>query len=183
MTKTWQWKLALAGLVLATAAHAAEPAKKGVEVDACKLLSDKDVAAAIGLPVDPGLRNDAGFTEANAYSSTCLWAVSADKDVKKPNLPLGGKRFAILNVQSWPPGTDAGRSFVRAFKAAGEQHLIKNKPEDVKIGDEAVWWGSGVAVHKGDYSFGMSVHLIDRPERQRGMEEALSKQIVARLPK
>jgi hypothetical protein len=121
------------------------------------------------------------MTEANAYSSTCLWRVSADRDVNKPGQPLGGKRFAILNVQSWPAGTGAGKSFVRGFKAAAEQHEIAHKPEDLKIGDEAVWWGSGVAVYKGDYSFGISVHLPGDAPKERGMEETLAKQIVGRL--
>jgi hypothetical protein len=172
---------AVIGLALAGLAQAADTSKPGAEVNACSLISDKEIGKAMGMAVDPGERKDSGMTRDNAYSSTCLWRVTADRGVNKPDQPLNGARFAILNVQSWPAGSGKARQFLSGFRAAGDEHIIANKPVDVKIGDEGLWWGSGVAVRKGDFSFGISVHLIDGKPLERGMEETLAKQIVARL--
>ena len=53
---------------------------------------------------------------------------------------------------------------------------------ELNLGDEAVWWGNGVAARKDAVSFGVSVHLTSGDtSAHRGMEETLAKQIVGRL--
>lgn len=134
----------------------------------------------IGVAVDAGVRDDAGLTRDNAYSSTCLWRISADRDKADPNRPLGGASFAILNMMSWPDG--AGAKYLQDFRDAGRNHEIAMMPVPVAIGDEALWWGSGVAVLKGNLTIGMSVHYLPERRRERAMAETLAKTIADRLP-
>jgi hypothetical protein len=54
-------------------------------------------------------------------------------------------------------------------------------PVTVKAGDDALWWGDGVAVRKGDISFGVSVHIRVEKTAERSMEESLAKKIVPKL--
>ncbi len=171
------WMIAL-GVLTATAVVAAEPAK---ELNACDMLTDADVSTAMGLQVEKGMRRDSGRTKEGAYSSTCLWRVAADKDVNEPDKPLRGARFAILNAMRWDKGSAGPASFLNGFRAAAEEHIIKNKPVALKIGDESIWWGDGVAVRKGDVSFGMSVHLVTGREKERGMAEGLAEKVLKKL--
>jgi hypothetical protein len=145
------------------------------------LLSDADVSAAMGAAVEPGLRRDSGVTADGAYSSTCLWKVSADKDANDPKRPLGGARFAILNAMAWSKTGKGPASFLQSFRDAARDHIIDKTPVALKIGDESLWWGDGVAVRKGDMSFGMSVHLVTDRERERGLSEALAAKVLKRL--
>lgn len=171
------WTIAL-GALLAGAAYAAEPAK---ELNACDMLTDADVSAAMGVAVEKGVRRDSGRTKDGAFSSTCLWRVAADKDVNEPNKPLRGARFAILNAMVWDKGSAGPKSFLNSFRAAADEHIINNKPVALKIGDESIWWGDGVAVRKGDVSFGMSVHLVTGREKERGMAEDLAAKVLKKL--
>jgi hypothetical protein len=166
------------GALIAGTAGAAEPAKG---IDACTLLAEAEVSAAMGLQVEKGVRRDSGRTDQGAYSSTCLWRVAADKDVNDPTKPLHGARFAILNVQHWDKGSAGPKTFLNSFRAAADEHIIKNKPVALKIGDESIWWGDGVAVRKGDVSFGMSVHLVTEREKERGMAEDLATKVLKKL--
>jgi hypothetical protein len=49
------------------------------------------------------------------------------------------------------------------------------------IGDDSLWWGDGVAVRKGDISYGVSVHSVSQRSLERQMEETLASKIVERL--
>ncbi|HEX4050450.1 MAG TPA: hypothetical protein VHY19_06200 [Steroidobacteraceae bacterium] len=55
-------------------------------------------------------------------------------------------------------------------------------PIGLHIGDEALWWGDGVAVRRGAESFGVSVvvNSADRAQR-RVWEEALAREILTRM--
>ena len=167
----------LAGASFATGSAAEVPK----EINACALLTDAEVSAALGVPVEAGQRRDSGVTADGAFSSTCLWRVSADKDAKDPKRPLGGARFAILNAMAWSKTGKGPASFLQSFRDAARDHIIDNTPVPLKIGEESLWWGDGVAVRKGDMSFGMSVHLVDGRERERGMSEALAAKVLKRL--
>jgi len=156
-------------------------ASEGREIDACSYLTAAEVAAAIGVQVEDGVRNDSGITRDSAYSSTCLWRVSTDRDKADPNKPLGGASFAILNMMSWPVGT-GGRKYLEDFREAGRNREIAMMPVAVNIGDEALWWGSGIAVRKGDLTIGMSVHYVPERRRERALAEGLAKTIADRLP-
>jgi hypothetical protein len=169
--------VSLGGAILTTGVAAEVPK----EINACTMLTDAEVGAALGTPVEPGLRRDSGVTPDGAYSSTCLWRVSADKDAKDPKRPLGGARFAILNAMAWSKSSKGPASFLQSFRDAARDHTIDKTPVALKIGDESLWWGDGVAVRKGDMSFGMSVHLVTERERERGLSEGLAAKVLKRL--
>ncbi len=162
----------------------------GTPINACALLSDEEVSAAVGAKVTPAERRDDGevggqgkYAPAGTYSSTCFWQFHADASGKDdPTLPMGGKRFAILNAMVWPTKEDAA-SFLQSFRDAFKEEIIPNDPIALTgIGDEALWWGDGTAVRKGNKSYGMSVFLQNGDKAsQRKMEEGLARKIEGRI--
>lgn len=160
-------------------ATAAPPA-----IDACALLTAGEVSALLGMPVMDGVRHDDGLTKIGAYSSTCIWKLRNDRlRARDPSASLGGADFAILNAFSWPSrGGAAG--FLQSFRSAADTHEIPMHPVGLDMGDEALWWGDGVAVRRGTVSFGVSVvvNSADRSQR-RVWEEALAKKILLRIPR
>ncbi len=162
----------------------------GTPINACALLSQEEVAAAVGAAVTKGERRDdgdvggkGGYAPAGTYSSTCIWQFQLDTHFDAdPNLPMGGKRFAILNAMVWPKTEDAS-GFLQSFRDAFKQDIIPNDPIAIKsMGDEALWWGDGTAVRKGKISIGMSVFLQGgEKEDQRKMEEELARKILPRV--
>ena len=144
----------------------------------------------VGTKVTPGQRRDDGevggkgdYAPPGTYSSTCYWQFHADATGQDdPTLPMGGKRFAILNAMVWPAGGGYAHEFLQSFHDAFKKEIIPADPVAVDIGDEGLWWGDGTAVRKGDKSFGVSVFLQngDKPT-QRKMEETLARKIVDRL--
>lgn len=162
----------------------------GTPINACALLSDEEVSAAVGAKVTPAERRDDGevggqgkYAPAGTYSSTCFWRFHADASGKDdPTLPMGGKRFAILNAMVWPTNEDAA-SFLQSFRDAFKEEIIPNDPIPLTdIGDEGLWWGDGTAVRKGNKSFGMSVFLQNGDKAsQRKMEDSLARKIEGRI--
>lgn len=177
---------AVAGFMLCGQAIGADarPAAdaKAVEIDACTLLSAAEISKAIGLPVDKGSRKDAGFQSNGSYSSACVWVIQPDKAMTHdPSAPLGGRSFVILNAMQWPAGSGLARTFLQAFHDAAANGDIPSKPVPRKFGDEALWWGDGLAVRKRDVSFGVSV-FIPGPKSKRALfEEQLAPHILRRL--
>jgi hypothetical protein len=153
--------------------------------NACGLLTDRQVSEAMKMKVDPGIREDTGRLEGDsyqgAYSSTCIWKAASDRDAHDLSRPLGGANFAILTVISWPVGVKGAAIFLQSFRDAAESHVIANTPVPLKIGDEALWWGDGVAVRRNNHSFGISVHLVNGRSQERQLEEFLAAQITAQL--
>jgi hypothetical protein len=159
-----------------------------VAVNACRFLSAEEVATAVEAHVERGQRHDSGEVAAGAstipdtYSSTCVWRLSTPgSPPADPQRPLSGASYVILNVMQWPRGSGRAHQFVDDFRAAARDGTIEHQPVALKIADEALWWGDGVAVRKGDRSFGISVHLVGGRARERGIEEALAKRIAPRL--
>lgn len=181
---TFRTTLAVA-LCLAGAALAADAPKAG-PINACTLLTDAEVAAAIGAKVTPGKRQDEGDVSDRAgakgtYSSTCFWKVISDKP-DDPNKPMGGATFAILNAMQWPAGSGEAKKFLESFYDAAKNGVIDQTPVQLKIADDAIWWGDGVAARKGDRSFGVSVFWPDKERSvRRTAEEALARKIAPRL--
>jgi hypothetical protein len=196
--------VALAGLAFGsyTTARDAGPIRvasaDGAPVNACALLSDAEVAAIVGSEVEPGQRRDQGevggegdYATTELYSSTCIWQfVEQSEDqagrmldqlegIQRPN---GGRRFAILNAMAWPKDSGDAAKFLHSFRDAFKSGEIPSEPVPVKVGDEGLWWGDGVASRKGDKSFGISVFLMngDKPA-QRKMEEVLAQKIAGRI--
>jgi hypothetical protein len=178
------------GLMLALALPRAQAAESGIAppINACTLLTDDEVAAVLGARVNPGEPHDSGtiesgdYVSAGTYSSTCLWrVVSAGPPPQDPSLSLGGASYAVLNAMQWPAGSGQAKNFLQSFRDAAKEGFIDQLPVALKIADDALWWGDGVAVCKGDRSFGISVHLVGGRNKERRMEEALAKKIAARL--
>lgn len=161
----------------------------GTPINACALLSEDEVTTAVGAPVTKGERRDEGdvggkgnYAPAGTYSSTCIWQFQLDTHFESdPTLPMGGKRFAILNAMVWPKPDDAA-SFLQSFRDAFKHDIIPSDPIPITLGDEGLWWGDGTAVRKGKISIGMSVYLQNGDkEEQRKMEEGLARKILPRI--
>jgi hypothetical protein len=147
---------------------------------ACSLIDKDEVAAAVGGKIEAAEPNDSGTTEDGAYSSTCLWKVTGLPALPaKPDAPFNGAAFAMLNTITWPAGSGLAKKYLEDFRDAAKQNLIDQTPVPVQAGDEALWWGDGVAVRKGDVSFGVSVHVGTDKKAEQAMEETLAKKIVS----
>jgi hypothetical protein len=162
-------------------------AKDVAPIDACALLDARVIQDVIAVPVEKGDRRDSGLESNGAYSSSCVWMVTADRSrATDPQAPLGGKRFVILNVLRWPDGAEGARSYLQAFREASDSGVIPSKPDARQFGDEALWWGDGLAVRKSDVSFGVSIFMPRASNeassaRAGEREEKLAKVILARL--
>ncbi len=156
-------------------------------IDACALLDAADIQKALGVPVATGSKRDAGREANGAYSSACVWMLKGEND--RPidrSAPLGGRSFVILNAQRWPPGSAGARSFLDAFREASASGVLPKQPSSRRFGDEALWWGDGLAVRRRDVSFGISVFTprdtaarANAPPGER--EGRLASAILARL--
>lgn len=166
-----------AGPALALLVAAACGADNGqrADIDACSLLTQREVASALGGEPTPAERYDEGLlTEgdaAGAYSSTCLWLPSAAPP---------GAEYVIVHAMRWPAGKRA-ESFLQSFRDAAAEGVIAGDPVSLPIGDSAIWWGDGVAVAKGDISVGVSVRLSRGADQRRVAAERLARTIAARL--
>jgi hypothetical protein len=161
------------------AVHADAPS-----IDACELLHPEQIEGAISVPVDAGVRNDSGLVLHGAYSSTCVWTIKeANPAPPDPSAPLMGKRFVILNVIQWPAGKDLARTFLDSFREAAAEGVLPRKPSPRDFGDEALWWGDGLAVRSADASFGVSVFMPAQSiaPYEGAREESLARSILQTL--
>lgn len=152
-----------------------QPAAGTAPIDACSLLSAAQIAQVTGWAVASPVRNDEGYTNNGAYSSTCMW--------KSTQRVAGRPSFVILNAHAWPAGnTDGPAGFLQSFRNAAADGTIGRTPVPLRLGDESLWWGDGVAVRRKNVSFGVSVWIQGEPSpRRRPLEEALAKQVVQSL--
>lgn len=174
--------LAATLLTLATSAPSfAAPAPQ--RIDACALLEAAQIARVIGQPVEAGERRDAGLESNGAWSSSCLWTLTAERDAATdPRAPLGGRSFVILNALQFPAGSGRAREFLESFREAADSGVLPRAPAARPFGDEALWWGDGLAVRRRDTSFGLSVHLPRaRPAVAGAFEEKLAPMILDRI--
>jgi len=162
-------------------------AKDIVPIDACALLDSSVIQEVIGVPVEKGDRRDSGVESNGAYSSACVWMLTTERGrPTDPRAPLGGKSFVILNALRWPNGAEGARSYLQAFREASDSGVIASKPSSRQLGDEALWWGDGLAVRKREVSFGVSIFMpraaAAHPDARAGeREERLAKVILSRL--
>jgi hypothetical protein len=162
------------------AAAAAEPPR----IDACALLEPAQIERVIGQAVDAGVRHDVGLESNGAWSSSCVWQLAAQAGApqKKSASPFGGRGFVILNAQQWPLGSGRAHEFLDSFREAANQGVIATKPSPRRYGDEALWWGDGLAVRRRDASFGLSVHLPQAEPTPAGKwEEGLAPLVLKQL--
>jgi hypothetical protein len=134
------------------AAASAEPP----HIDACALLAPEQIARVIGQPVDAGVRQDFGLESNGAWSSSCVWKLTAERN---SSAPMTRRSFIILNAMQYPPGSGRAHEFIDSFRDAAASGVLANNFATRPFGDEALWWGDGLAVRKRDASFGLSVHL------------------------
>jgi hypothetical protein len=179
--------LLFAGMIapLSAVCGDATPQYQTPKTNSCTLLTDRQVSEVVRMKVDQGARDDGGRLEgpeyAGSYSSTCVWRASVDRGAQDPERPLGGASFAILTIIGWPPHVSGPVKFLQTFRDAAQSHDIATTPVPLQIGDEALWWGDGVAARKGNIAFGISVHLVNSRSEERQMEELLAAKIAARL--
>jgi len=170
-------KLGLLFALLAIPALADQPAP----IDACMLLTADEIAAVTGKKVGVPIPQGGGSTAEDSYSSTCVWRIANDSDRATVDAPLQGSNYAMLNAWSWLPGNPGPAKFLQEFRDAAKSNLIDMVPVPVQAGDEALYWGDGVAVRKGSMSFGISVHLQDGKPTEQSMETELAKKVLGRL--
>jgi hypothetical protein len=165
------------------AARTSTPATPAASIDACALLTEQDISQVIGLSVDEGARKDDGAAADGSYSSTCVWKIRAvGASPADPNAPLNGESFVILNAVRWPAGSGLARRFLEGFRTAAAKGDIPHQPSPRTFGDEALWWGDGLAVREQDVSFGVSVFGPAVKARFPGkFEEQLAPKILPRL--
>jgi hypothetical protein len=166
-------------LLAIDAAHAEAPS-----IDACGLLQPAQIETVIGAAIDQGVRNDAGHVAQGAYSSTCVWTIKEERPAAlDPDAPLMGKQFVILNVMQWPVGKDLAKTFLDSFRDAATNGVLPQQPSPRNHGDEALWWGDGLAVRRNDVSFGVSVFTPPRSSASDSgsREERLAKFILQSL--
>ncbi|MET0291721.1 MAG: hypothetical protein ABW136_05095 [Steroidobacteraceae bacterium] len=160
--------LALALLPLTAAAAPA--------IDACALLKAEQIADVIGQPVEAGVRRDSGLEENGAYSSSCVWLLTAEKALPRP------RSLVILNALQFPYGSGRAHEFLDTFREAADSGVLANAPVARRFGDEALWWGDGLAVRRHDVSFGLSVYLPKSPAAKPGArEEQLAPLVLAQI--
>lgn len=174
----------IAGTMLGGVAGASGNGGSGADdapqVNACALLDTAEIEEALGLRVGAGLRSDSGYESNGSYSSTCLWPIAPDRT--DDAAPDGGRRFVIVNAMRWPDGSQRAGSFLDSFREAAAMGELPATPSVRDFGDEALWWGDGLAVVKGDVSFGVSVFMPGtRPEKPGAIEEKLAPHILRRL--
>ena len=158
------------------AAHAAEA------IDACSVLSSADIAAILGATVDKGVLHDDGADKNGVTSTTCLWRTKPAAEARDDHA-LPNPSFTLLNLRIWPEanGKDA-ESYVADFRDAAKKELIDRTPVPLKIGDDALQRGDGVAVKKGRMAFGVSVSVRGGDRNAiRPFEEALARKIAEKL--
>jgi hypothetical protein len=154
------------------------------KLDACALLTAAEVANIVGGKVGDGVPNDSGTINDGAYSATCVWKLPTAGNVEiDPDVPLKNVSFAMLNAISWPAGSAGAKDYLESFRNAAHDKIIPADPVALKqLGDEALWWGDGVAVRKGNISYGISVRIVNgTPANVRAMAEALARKIVGRV--
>jgi hypothetical protein len=171
-----------ASALFCAAACSGDSSSEGA-VNACALLEDGEIAAALGADITPGQRMDAGLIldgdSAGAYSSTCLWRIG-NQDGPDADAPLGDADYVILMAMQWPEDKDA-ELFLQSFRDASDEGVIPHAPAPLAIGDASLWWGDGVAVVVGQTSVGVSVRLVNERERRRTVAEDLAKIVASRL--
>jgi hypothetical protein len=152
-------------------------------IDACALLQRAEISQVIGAQVGEPTRNDAGPASNGSYSSTCVWEIHAGKPTTpRSDAPLGGKSFVILNAKQWPRGSKLAHTFLDSFREAERNGDIPGKTSPRQVGDEALWWGDGLAVRRHDVSFGISVFFPGAKSNHTGLlEEQLAPHILRRL--
>jgi hypothetical protein len=170
----------LLGCVALAAPAVAVSAQAEQGIDACALLQPMEMERVlVGHSVAPGVRNDAGLESNGAYSSTCMWMLRSE-GAPAAQQAARGRSYVILNVMQWPAGSGKAGSFLESFREAKEAGVLTAPLVPKSFGDEALWWGDGLAVRRRDISFGLSVVVAGGGVRGVN-EERLAPHVLRRI--
>jgi hypothetical protein len=135
--------------------HAAPPD------DACSLVTDAQVSAAVGVSVKPGVYVTPTFKK------TCTWNATTPvpQSVKIVTLMLQG-------LDAYQAGKNTSLKSIIVTPASG-------------IGDDAYYLGTdavfGLVVKKGSIAFKVAVYADIPKEKKQALEKALAQQVLAKL--
>lgn len=171
----------IAGLALSLACGAGRAA--AVDIDACGLLQPAEIGRVVGRIVDAGVRMDAGRQPDGAWSSSCVWLLRSDGEPPMgARFDLRGRSFVMLNAVQWPAGSGKAGKFLDGFREALAGGVLAGPLSPRKYGDEAFWWGDGLAVRRRDTGFGLSLRLAGGRSGVPGAaEEQLVPQVLRRI--
>ncbi len=172
-------KSACTGLTVAIALFVgatARPASAASPDDACSLVTEAQVSAAVGVPMG------AGSHVTPTYLKTCTWA------------PTGGptKEVASVTVSLQPPGSYASaKNFMEAAQArsvgtkGGGAAPLANESAS-GIGDDAFYTSMGssytaLLVKKGSAVFKIAIYGAMPAQQAKAKEKALALQVLSKL--
>ena len=103
--------------LLMLAAPLALQAAAAPRIDACALLAPAQIESVIGQAVEPGQRHDGGEESNGAWSSSCLWMLTSERDApRNPKAPMAGRSFVMLNAMQWPANSGRAHEFLDSFR-------------------------------------------------------------------
>lgn len=149
-------------------------------IDACSLLRTAELEEALGHSVASGVRSDSGYVPNGSYSSTCVWQITLYAEDPDDSRSSNREQFVILNAMQWPDESGLSGTFLDSFRDAAARGELPTEPVRREIGDEALWWGDGLAVRKGDVSFGVSV-FMPGSKSSGAIEEKLAQYVLRQL--
>lgn len=154
--------------------------------DVCRLLSAADIRAELGIDVATGQLHDIGFDEKlAAHSWSCIWFFREQTSGSSDSYQMNdGKRFVILNLMRWSKRDNRAYEYLQGFRRAAETGELPRAPMTRSMGEEALWWGDGLAVRQGLVGFGVSVFPAPNFVAYPGeIEEKLASRILEKLTK
>ncbi len=157
MSKTVQLYAAVLSLCAAAMPFAAR-----ADTDACKLLTAKQVSAAVGGPVADGTHVTPTFVK------TCTWNGS------------GNVKAVTLYMQT-AASYDGGKKMAAQMAAASKGAAVK----PASVGEDAYYFVAGeqvgLLVKKGGASFKVTVYAKLPVAKKEAIELTLAKQVLAKL--
>src|ERR1700689_976929 len=147
-------------VVLMVGAAAAPTAGASSATDACSLLTQAQLSAALALPMDAGKYVTPGFLK------TCTWTPS--------NGPASAIKFFTLYLQS-VEGFEGGKSLVQMGQSKGTAVVTPLSG----VGDDAYYasFGSTVTslmVRKGAAAFKLTLYGATAPDKAMAIEKTLA---------
>jgi hypothetical protein len=153
---------------------AAAPSANAAPDDACTLLTQKQVADAVGVPVNSGAHTTP------TYLKTCTWAspTGAAKGVKVVTLDLqAADRFA------------AGKRLMEQSMAAAkvqDKNAASASIASAGIGDDAYYMSTGAGytglmVKKGSVAFKLAIYGDMPNDKKKDVEKALALEVLSKL--
>ncbi len=169
-------------LPLLALAAVAQAGTGDATINACTLLQPAEIGRVLGRGIEAGRHVDYGIETNGAYSSSCVWMLAPVAGERAaPQAVLGGRSFVMLNAMQWPAGSGQAHTFLDSFREAQASGVLAGPLSPRRFGDEALWWGDGLAVRSRDVAFGLSVHVAGDPHSPGAATERLVAQVLRRV--